>query len=263
MKIMYFNCKAGSNHAGDYIVPNYIFETICSEIDRPHIVILTEVIPLFEDSDKYRKFCSDYSIYSSGFVQGKKNSVIIAVKNVKKDKDIDIEVTSVNDVIRSDKGVSAPDYLNIQIIKNSKTYNIIGFRMIAHKNYDVRRKIFDSFLKNNKLVVEGAITILAGDFNNAMHYGDINQSFDEVKSEYWKNGKKVAQYNYNLHIIKDILSEKGFKLIEKEEDYSFGDKIHDDHFFISSEKEKSVDISFHDSKQPLDHRYFVAVIEED
>lgn len=273
MKIMYFNCNAGSNYTGKYKVPNYILKTINSEEDVPHIIILTEVVPFFEDNEEYREFVSKYFISFSRFEQTKKNSVIIAVRK-------DIEIRCVNDIMCAfDKDEYAPDYLNIQIDKDGKSYNVIGFRMLTDKyDYDWERKLFDKFINNNELQIKDTVTVLVGDFNNAKHYGDINKSFSEVEHLYWKadwdnekrryseTKRKVPQYNYNLHIIKDLFLEKGLGLVEKEDDYSFlykNNPIHDDHFFISSEESDRVIISFYDSEQPLDHRYFVAEINED
>ena len=273
MKIIYFNCNAGSNYTGKYKVPIFITDRINSEKEIPDIVILSEVIPFFEDNDEYKRFCSNYFISFSGFEQHKKNSVLIAVRR-------DIEVKYVNARINGfDNEDYAPDYLNIQVVKKGKKYNIIGFRMLTDNyDYDWERKLFDKFINNNELLIHNAVTVFAGDFNNAKHYGEIDKSFSEVEHLYWKQSwdnqkrkyygkkEKVAQYNYNLHIIKDILLNKGLKLIEKEGDYSFLDKykneIHDDHFFVSEDICNKASISFYDSKEPLDHRYFVAEINE-
>ena len=274
MRVLYFNCNARSNYSGTFTVPSFVLKRILYEKETPDIVVLTEVVPRFEDNDDYREFDSKYSWYSSEYVQGKKNSVIIAVNK-------DVEYIDSNDTIPGfEKEEEAPDYLNLRVVKNGKKYSIIGFRMLTGGyDYDGERELFDRFIDDkNELVMDGTVTILVGDFNNAKHYGAINKTFDEVESEYWKRdwdaernryiGKpqKVAQYNYNLHIIKDLLKSKGLELIEKEEDYSFEYKfnqIHDDHFFVSENAANKASVTFYDSEKPLDHRYFVAMIDED
>ncbi len=271
MKVLYFNAKAGSNYNGTYRVPDFILNTIANK--SPDIVILTEVIPIFREGDSYKFLKDNYTIHYSLYKQKEKNAVLIAVNKNYKIIDISYEVPGFSDDDKS------PDYLNIHVNTNGTIYNIIGFRMITDEyNYDEERRLFDIFCKNTELNMENEVTLLIGDFNNAKHYGRLSQSFDDVEDLYWTQNwdrikkryygerKKRLQYNYNLHIIKDLLSDKGLTLIENEADYSFvdrfGNQIHDDHFFISKLMSEKVSISFFDSDASLDHRYFEAIIED-
>ncbi len=140
---------------------------------------------------------------------------------------------------------------------------LTGLNKTFSKNYDMEKELFNCFIENNIISGEG-YQILVGDFNNAMHYSDINKSFCEVENQYWRNdwdeirkcyvGEKYkrAQYSYNLHVIKDALKQKGLILREDEDDYSFIDKygnyIHDDHFFVDSRIEDRCTVEFNNFK---------------
>ena len=268
MKVLYFNARAGANYKGSYRVPNFILNTIADK--SPDIVVITEIIPVFTENDDYRFLTENYSIHFSHYERNKRNSVLIAVTKKYRVIDIGYEIKGFTDG-------KSPDYLNIHVKTNNITYNIIGFRMITgNYNYDEERRLFDIFCDNAEFNIENEATILIGDFNNAKHYGRLTQSFEDVEDLYWTQDwdkikkcyfgkkKKRLQYNYNLHIIKDLLLDKGLTLVENESDYSFidqfGNRIHDDHLFISKMLSEKVNISFFDSDNSLDHRYFEAII---
>lgn len=280
MKIICFNCNSRTK----YKIPSFVIDTIIKK--EPDVAILTEVIPSFNDND-YNRFTKDYKIACSIFEKGK-NSIIIAVRS---HDELSIErVNSVANGFKQDE--LAPNFLNVIVKEKDKIFNIIGFRMLTSEmDYDFERKLFNTFFDNNNEIINPdspkLITVLAGDFNNAKHFGSLNRSFDDVEDKYWTQnwnektlryeGDKFrrAHYNYNLHIIQDKLLEKGLRMVEGEDDYSFidkyGNKIHDDHLFISDSFADKTVVKFQKENEflsqgktnGLDHRYFICTIELD
>lgn len=177
MKVLYFNANARTDFNGSYTVPDFILNTIANK--SPDIVILTEVIPIFRESDSYKFHKDNYTIHHSPYKQKEKNAVLIAVNKDFKIIDFDNAVPGFSDKDKS------PDYLNIHVKTNKTIYNIIGFRMLT-VGYDERSKLFDIFYNNAVFNVDNETTIFIGDFNNAKHYGRLNKSFKDVEELYWR-----------------------------------------------------------------------------
>ena len=209
------------------------------------------------------------------------NDVLIAVRG----KDIKIKSTSYvkaySDIPNTTFNIdwdSIPENLRLDIQVDDKDIHIWGVRIKDLKSDYEKRKIEMETIMHWLEEIKD-ITILLGDFNNAKHYGKLEENFESVEPEYWryswdeknkcyirKNGKivkeKRAHYNYNLHRIKDALSEKGFQLCEKEDDWTFKDiydnKIHEDHIFVKGLTYNSSGI---DKSNLSDHNILWAEVE--
>lgn len=212
-----------------------------------HIIVLTEFVItrgidyLYEclENKKYIWF----QVSRTG-----KNGILVAVK-----KELVDETCQKKQIYMKSDSISEFDGCNLLRVriplKCKAVLSVVGCRMEKvgklEKQYEFSRKCFNELLVPMlKEISSSDICVLCGDFNNAMHYGELDKSFDEVKECYWKQKwsikkkkyegpfRPVAQYDYNLHIIKDCLNEMGFMLCEGEDDWTYGEKIHNDHIFV-------------------------------
>lgn len=259
LHIMTWNIRGEASLGWDnrYEIKSKLVDKIIEE--KADVVVLTAFV-VVKGTDYLLKQLESHKYIWFQVSRTGKNGILIAIK-----KELVVCDEKLSDKLFYGDVVSSEfegcNILKVTLpLKCKMMLSIIGCRMeTGHKKdwteqYDFQRKCFEELLipeidksKNSD------ICILCGDFNNAKHYGRLEETFKHVEQEYWrnswdeknkcciyKNGKKVkekrAHYNYNLHRIKDTLSEKGFQLWEKEGDWTFKDKynneIHDDHIFV-------------------------------
>lgn len=124
------------------------------------------------------------------------------------------------DITDEDKSESTGDIDLLRVRcaekRTGKKFTVIGCRFAVgagnEEDYDSRGKAFDEILvpliEKTKLDYSDDPCIIAGDFNNARHRGDLTQPFNA------KNYSGLSQVNYNLHLIKDRLEELGFEMAD-------------------------------------------------
>lgn len=149
-----------------------------------------------------------------------KNGVLICIRSdlIRKKDEI---AKTVYDHFEQVISYNFDDYNLLRVsfeMKNGRKATVMGLRIETNlgkpspEEYDRRGKAFEEFLRALKNPSQNEICIVAGDFNNAQCYGDLRTPHDSKK--YIKKGKKCAQYNYNLNIIRDKFNDLGFKMLD-------------------------------------------------
>ena len=263
LKIMTWNIKgeASLEWNNRYEIKSKLVDKIIEQ--QADVIVLTAFVIAKGVEYLFDRLQNEEYIWFQQSCSGK-NGVFIAIRKILvNDKEFINYVYNTNLISSHTKGC------NILVVtlplKCKKKISIVGCRMeTGHKEdlreqYDFQKECFDELLipEINK-AQDSDVCILCGDFNNAKHYGELGKSFEEVKTQYmkreWNETKRqyegpflpVAQYNYNLHRIKDSLSIIGFQLCENKNDWTFQDKyenkIHEDHIFVKGLTYKSSDI---------------------
>lgn len=237
-KIITWNINGGASIAGN----NYDKKIQSKLVDKAleqnaHLMVFTEFVIMKGVDYLFERLENEGYIWFQVSRTGK-NGIIIAVKK---------ELIDFNDNLKKQIWYEKIVYskfegcnlLSVTLpLKCGKKLSVIGCRMETggkeslEEQYNFEGECFKEILiPEVEKMNNSDICIVCGDFNNAMHYGNLEETFESVEKKYWKNGEKLAQYNYNLHVIKDCLYNKGFKLCEKETDVTFK-HIHNDHIFI-------------------------------
>ena len=287
LKIMTWNIKGAAALGWDKrdVIKSKAVDAVIEQ--KADVIVLTEFVVgkgldyLLErlHDEKYIWFISSCSGKNGILIAIKENLLVEEKNSLEKLKDKIYKENRISSVIED------CNILKVTVpLKCDKELCIIGCRMetsLADKDkneYDCRKTRFEQILVPqipDRKAQE--LCIVCGDFNNAKHYGSLKAKFEEVEEKYWTQdwdpvkkkyvGEKYkrAQYNYNLHTIKDNLGKNGFKLCELEDDFThekYKQKIHEDHIFVRGfnyEERSGVVIP---EKGMSDHNILWAEVEE-
>ena len=245
MKILEWNIQGGASFgwSGKKIDAKLSSEVFNHDAD---VVVLTEFVIIRGLDFLFEKFDENEYIYFISCCSGK-NGVLIAIKKELVNLNAFMTAVYTNNLISSH--TEGCNYLKVELPLNTgENLVIIGCRMETGHNknlkaqYDFERVCFDEILiPAIGPLKEDYKYIIAGDFNNAACYGNLNKPYNP---ENYTNsdGSQKYQYNYNLNIIKDEFETIGFEMVDKTHDGKYigtwskksntRNKIPNDHIFV-------------------------------
>lgn len=249
MKIMTWNIKGEASLGWNnlYEIKRELVDKVIEQ--KADVIVLTAFVIAKGIDYLFESLQNEGYIWFQQSRSGK-NGILIALKReLIKDKEL-IDRVYNKDIISS--VVDGCNILRVIVpLVCGKNLCVIGCRMETggrgslEEQYNLEKEHFENILIPTIQSIEhNYLHILCGDFNNAKYYGELEKTFEEVKEKYkkqeWNNAKNryegpslpVAQYNYNLHIIKDLLKKNGLELCEKENDWTYKHLIHNDHIFV-------------------------------
>ncbi len=195
-------------------------------VPQPDIIVLTEFVVVKGLDYLFDTLKENEYIWFLKCETGK-NGILIAVNKDMVDeekllKDKKEKLYNRKAIFSSDDGCNI---LRVDLPLKGCKYSrltVIGCRMetgdkILKEQYDSERKCFDEVLIPMINTAEG-LCIICGDFNNAKCYGNLNKRFNFNDYKIKNEPGYVAQFNYNLHIIKDKLEALNFSMMDVTKD---------------------------------------------
>lgn len=218
IRVLEWNIKgsAALPWAKPYVIKKELVDKVMDQ--KADIIILVEFcIASGWDYFEKRLLEEGYAFFMSCLTG--KNGVLICIKSnlIKETKQ------TVYDNFKQVISHNFDDYNLLRVsfkMKNGRKATVMGLRIETslgksspeEEEYNRRGKAFEEFLRTLENLSKNEICIVAGDFNNAKCYGDLATMYDP--QNYIKKGKKRAQYNYNLNIIRDKFNDLGFKMLD-------------------------------------------------
>lgn len=209
-------------------VEGILQKLICEPKGDPDLIVLTEVNDKQcedikeKEKEKYCWIESDKWKESNNWKKSNKIApdhyhIVVGVKDVVVDKE------SIEAIV--DKSTKSLDLLQVRFKAQAKEqfFTVIGCRFTTGdkkcwEQYNSEGLAFFTtllpFIQKSIDAHPTDIFILAGDFNNAQCYGDLNKRYNKEDYFNCKKQKDCYQINYNLNLIKDWLEPYGFQMAD-------------------------------------------------